>query len=97
MLEFALFLCYLFFKGVDLKKASKAFSQKFSCGSSVTGEDEVVVQGEVGDELVDYIQQLWPEVSGCLFCSMLCTQECICCYIRMHSFLCIYVGVMKQM
>ena len=62
-------MCYISLKGVDLKKASKAFSQKFSCGSSVTGEDEVVVQGEVGDELVDYIQQFWPEVSGCLLCS----------------------------
>ena len=95
MLEFALILCYLSFKGVDLKKASKAFSQKFSCGSSVTGEDEVVVQGEVGDELVDYIQQLWPEVSGCLFCSVVYAGMYM--LLHMHSFLCIYVGVMKRM
>lgn len=48
--------------GIDLKKASKTFAQRFSCGSSVTGEDEVVVQGEVADDMIEYIQQVWPEI-----------------------------------
>ena len=47
---------------IDLKKASKQFAQRFSCGSSVTGEDEIVVQGEVAAEMLDFIQQTWPEV-----------------------------------
>lgn len=45
-----------------MKKASKQFAQRFSCGSSVTGEDEIVVQGEVAAEMLDFIQQTWPEV-----------------------------------
>lgn len=44
---------------VDLKKAAKLFAQKFATGSSVTknlqGQDEIVVQGDVSDEIVDMI------------------------------------------
>ena len=47
---------------IDPKKASKAFAQHFSCGSSVTGEDEVVIQGDVYDDIVDYVQDKWPQV-----------------------------------
>ena len=42
--------------GVDLKKAAKMMASKFATGASVsktpTGEDEIVVQGDVGDEVV---------------------------------------------
>lgn len=42
--------------GVDLKKAAKLFASKFATGSSVSknpqGQDEIVVQGDVGDEVV---------------------------------------------
>ncbi|KAG5353928.1 Translation machinery-associated protein 22 [Termitomyces sp. T112] len=45
--------------GVDLKKAAKQFSSKFATGSSVTknlqGQDEIVVQGDVSDEIVEMI------------------------------------------
>ncbi|CAB3372151.1 Hypothetical predicted protein [Cloeon dipterum] len=47
---------------VDLKVASKFFAQKFSCGSSVTGDDEIVIQGDVKDELFDIIPEKWPEI-----------------------------------
>ena len=47
---------------IDLRKASKSFATHFSCGSSVTGDDEIVVQGDVCDEVVDYILEQWPEV-----------------------------------
>ena len=47
---------------IDLKKASKSFAQHFSCGSSVTGEDEIVIQGDVTDNIIDFIQEKWPEV-----------------------------------
>ena len=30
--------------GVDLKVASKFFSSKFACSSSITGDDEIVIQ-----------------------------------------------------
>jgi translation initiation factor 1 (eIF-1/SUI1) len=33
--------------GIDLKVAAKFFGQRFACGSSVTGEDEIVIQGDV--------------------------------------------------
>lgn len=47
---------------VDLKEASKLFASKFACGSSVTGEDEIVVQGDVKDDLIDLIQDKWPDI-----------------------------------
>jgi len=47
--------------GVDLKKAAKLFAQKFATGSSVTknaqGLDEIVVQGDVTEEIVDMISE----------------------------------------
>ena len=58
--------CYIkvnvIYAEIDLKKASKTFAQHFSCGSSVTGEDEVVIQGDIVEEVVDFIQEQWPEV-----------------------------------
>jgi density-regulated protein DRP1 len=43
-----------------LKKAAKFFAQKFATGSSVTknpqGLDEVVVQGDVADDIVEMIE-----------------------------------------
>jgi len=47
---------------IDLKDAAKFFSHKFSCGSSVTGDDEIVIQGDVKDELFDIITEQWPEI-----------------------------------
>lgn len=50
------------FLGVDLKAAAKFFGTKFACGSSVTGEDEIVIQGDVKDDLFDVIPEKWPEI-----------------------------------
>ncbi|CAH3109331.1 unnamed protein product [Pocillopora meandrina] len=47
---------------IDLKKAAKSFAQKYSCGSSVTGDDEIVIQGDVLDDLLDFIPEKWPEI-----------------------------------
>jgi len=38
------------------------FAQHFSCGSSVTGEDEVVIQGDVWEDVLEFIPEKWPEV-----------------------------------
>lgn len=47
---------------VDLKKQAKTFASKFATGASVTktvdGSDEIVIQGDVGDEVEEYVQQL---------------------------------------
>jgi len=51
-----------YFSGIDLKVAAKFFGTKFACGSSVTGEDEIVIQGDVKDDLFDIIPEKWPEV-----------------------------------
>ena len=48
--------------GIDLKVASKFFGQKFACGASITGDDEIVIQGDFKDELFDIIPEKWPEV-----------------------------------
>ena len=46
---------------VDLKKASKLFAQRFATGASVTrnaaGIDEIVVQGDVSQEIYDMIEE----------------------------------------
>jgi len=44
---------------IDLKEAAKVFASKFACGSSVTGADEIVIQGDVKDDLYDYILEKW--------------------------------------
>ncbi|KAL7410490.1 density-regulated protein DRP1 [Mrakia frigida] len=45
--------------GIDLKKASKIFAQKFATGSSVTknpqGQEDITVQGDVTDEIADIL------------------------------------------
>lgn len=48
--------------GIDLKVAAKFFGSKFACGSSVTGDDEIVIQGDVKDDLFDVIPDKWPEI-----------------------------------
>ncbi|KAL3856481.1 hypothetical protein ACJMK2_011233 [Sinanodonta woodiana] len=44
---------------IDLKAASKFFSNKFSCGSSISGDDEIVIQGDVKDDLFDILPEKW--------------------------------------
>ncbi|KIJ69676.1 hypothetical protein HYDPIDRAFT_60017, partial [Hydnomerulius pinastri MD-312] len=45
---------------IDLKKAAKFLAQKFATGASVTknaqGQDEIVVQGDVSDEVLELIE-----------------------------------------
>jgi len=47
--------------GIDLKKAAKQFAQKFATGASVTkntqGLDEVVVQGDVSEEIQELLEE----------------------------------------
>ncbi|XP_011691695.1 PREDICTED: density-regulated protein homolog [Wasmannia auropunctata] len=47
---------------IDLKVAAKFFGSKFACGSSVTGEDEIVIQGDVKDDLFEVIPEKWPQI-----------------------------------
>jgi len=47
---------------IDLKVASKLFGGRFACGSSVTGDDEIVIQGDVKDDLYDYLLEKWPQI-----------------------------------
>lgn len=49
---------------VDLKAAAKLFAGRFACGSSVTAPDEIVVQGDVKDDLVDIISTKWPHIDS---------------------------------
>lgn len=52
---------------IDLKEAQRFFAQKFSCGASVTGEDEIIIQGDFTDDIIDVIQEKWPEVMNLSF------------------------------
>ncbi len=47
---------------IDLKEATKYFASKFACGSSVTGSDEIVIQGDVKDDMFDLLTEKWPEI-----------------------------------
>jgi translation initiation factor 1 (eIF-1/SUI1) len=58
--------------GVKLGDAAKAMGKKFACGSSVVknaqNEDEINVQGDVLDDLVDFLKEKW-NVSYLLYAS----------------------------
>lgn len=47
---------------IDLKVAAKFFGTRFACGSSVTGDDEIVIQGDVKDDLFDVIPEKFPDI-----------------------------------
>lgn len=47
---------------IELKEAAKFFASKFACGSSVTGADEIVIQGDVKDDMFDLLTDKWPEI-----------------------------------
>lgn len=47
---------------IDLRVAAKFFGSKFACGSSVTNDMEIVIQGDVKDELFRVIPEKWEEV-----------------------------------
>nr|KAG5690636.1 hypothetical protein BaRGS_018106 [Batillaria attramentaria] len=47
---------------IDLKEACKFFATKFSCGSSVSGDDEIVIQGDVKDDLFDILPEKWSQI-----------------------------------
>ncbi|XP_051972309.1 density-regulated protein-like [Xyrauchen texanus] len=55
-------VCGLATFDLDLKEAQRFFAQKFSCGVSVTAEDEIIIQGDFTDDIIDVIQEKWPEV-----------------------------------
>uniref|UniRef100_A0A452R6A6 SUI1 domain-containing protein n=1 Tax=Ursus americanus TaxID=9643 RepID=A0A452R6A6_URSAM len=38
------------------------FAQKFSCGASVTGEDEIIIQGDFIGDILDVIQEKSPDI-----------------------------------
>uniref|UniRef100_A0A2K6T5G1 SUI1 domain-containing protein n=1 Tax=Saimiri boliviensis boliviensis TaxID=39432 RepID=A0A2K6T5G1_SAIBB len=42
---------------IDLKEAKDFFAQKFSCGASVTGENEIIIQADFTDNIIDVIQE----------------------------------------
>uniref|UniRef100_A0A8C8JG18 Density-regulated protein n=2 Tax=Oncorhynchus TaxID=8016 RepID=A0A8C8JG18_ONCTS len=41
---------------IDLKEAQRFFAQKFSCGASVTAEDEIIIQGDFTDDIIDMME-----------------------------------------
>lgn len=52
--------------GLELKKVAKVFANKFATGASVTkgllGNDEIIVQGDLSDEIYDLITEKYPEI-----------------------------------
>ena len=42
---------------IDLKEAQRLDAQKFSCGDSVTGEDEIIIQGDFIYDMIDVTQE----------------------------------------
>ena len=52
--------------GLDLKKVAKEFGKKFATGSSVTktasGGEEITVQGDVSDDISDWLGENHEEV-----------------------------------
>ncbi|MCJ1480240.1 Translation machinery-associated protein 22 [Schaereria dolodes] len=52
--------------GLDLKKVAKDFGKRFATGSSVTktasGGEEIVVQGDLSDEIYDWVVESYEEI-----------------------------------
>ncbi|KAK0656164.1 translation machinery-associated protein 22 [Cercophora newfieldiana] len=52
--------------GLELKKVAKDFGKKFATGSSVTktpsGGEEIVVQGDVSDEIEEFLLEKYKEI-----------------------------------
>ena len=52
--------------GLDLKKVAKDMGKKFATGSSVTktpaGGEEITIQGDVSDDLYDWLVEVHPEI-----------------------------------
>ena len=52
--------------GLELKKMAKEFGKKFATGSSVTktpsGGEEITVQGDVSDDLYDFLEEKYGDV-----------------------------------
>ncbi|KAH8676328.1 translation initiation factor SUI1 [Xylariales sp. PMI_506] len=52
--------------GLDLKKMAKEFGKKFATGSSVTkvpsGGEEIVVQGDVSDEIEEFLLEKYKDI-----------------------------------
>lgn len=73
------FNAHLFWVGIDLKKASKQFAQKFATGSSVSrntqGLEEIVVQGDVTDEIVEMIEESVGVLKGVPSDNISCVDE----------------------
>ena len=51
-----------FYSGVDTKKASRMFSQKFACGVSTIEDQGLLIQGDVVDELIQLLKNKFKEV-----------------------------------
>lgn len=79
--DYSLTVSFFKITEIDLKEAQRFFAQKFSCGASVTGEDEIIIQGDFTDDIIDVIQEKWPEVSIwnlCIYRSKLLKQLLLC-------------------
>ena len=55
---------------IDLKKASKLFGKKFACGSAVSksasGGKEIIIQGDVAYELIDFLEEEYEIDPSCV-------------------------------
>ncbi|KAG8804895.1 Translation machinery-associated protein 22 [Serendipita sp. 400] len=65
--------------GIDLKKAAKQFAQKFATGASVSknaqGFDEIVVQGDVTDEIVEMLEANTGVLKGVPGDNIVCVED----------------------
>lgn len=52
--------------GLDLKRVAKDMGKKFATGASVTktpaGAEEITVQGDLSDDIFDWIVEMYPDV-----------------------------------
>lgn len=47
---------------IDLRAAAKFFGSKFACGSSVTSDNHIVIQGDVKEVLFKVIPEKWEDI-----------------------------------
>ena len=66
---------------IKLNTTSKFFARSFSCGLSVTGDDEIVIQGNIKDDLFDIISEKWSQAS-LLVAHLYAVSICFCFFIK---------------
>ena len=47
-----------------MKEVAKKLSKKFATGASITSETNIEMQGDLADDVAEFLGGTWPELAG---------------------------------